>query len=105
MIIADDRKKKLMTFLFVGVGLLLVLLVLLLLSNGKGGRQPEKLANVNMEIPEGDNTELSDSKIEAYGKDRRNGSSSISQYWDNIGEEPREAAGDDPVKQLEGSGG
>lgn len=105
MIMEMDNKKK-MAFFFIGGGLLLVvILIMMIFFKGPQPEEPEKLDNAQMELPEGEGTELADSKIEEYRKDNRTSRRAIDDYWDDIGDEPKEGTSDDPLYELNNGSG
>lgn len=91
----DDRKKGMLLLLVAAV--VLVALITVAMVSGRRGRpaDPPRLKNAVAEIPEGEEEDISESKIEAYngrGGDRR---SNIERYWDEVARED-----DDPMASL-----
>ena len=75
----------------------LVALITVAMVSGRRGRpaDPPRMENAVAEIPEGEEEDISESKIEAYngrGGDRR---SNIERYWDEVARED-----DDPMASL-----
>lgn len=91
----DNRKKGMVLLLVAAV--VLVALIIVAMVSGRRGRpaDPPRLENAVAEIPEGEEEDISESKIEAYNGRGGNRRSNIERYWDEVARED-----DDPMASL-----